>query len=282
MAGSIGINEVYSLPNVQNVAEGSRFVIGVPVGVKSISKINCTLSGTALTTAMIDTVEVLANGKPIQSFAEAAHMEVIQDYYGDPTPATRLALQFGRNHFSSKDERERFYIGCADLDTLQIQANIAGSTAPVIAAVESRTVLQKPGEDAAKIRARNRLGLFTKVKNFTYSLVGAGSTEIDNIPKEAMLQALHLIQSADVVTSVEVWVDGRKVWDASKAVMTEEVQDAGRTKQASTYHIDWMLDNELGGQLPLAGVQDFRLKIAHSGAATVNLYAEYLSTFSGI
>lgn len=282
MAGSIGINEVYSLPNVQNVAEGSRFVIGVPVGVKSISKINCTLGGTALTTAMIDSLEVLAKGKPIQSYAEAAHLDLIQDYYGDPTPATRLALQFGRNHLTSKDDRERFFIGCADLDTLQIQGNIAGSTAPTISATESRTVLQRPGESADQVRRRNQLGLFTKVKNFTYSLSGAGTTEIDNIPKEAMLQALHLIQSADVITSVEVWVDGRKVWDASAAVMEEEVEDAGRTKQASTYHIDWMLENELGGQLPLAGVQDFRLKIAHSGPATVTAYAEYLSTFAGI
>ena len=281
---SIGFTEKYPLPNVQNVAEGARFVIGVPVGVKSIDKINMTLGGTALNSGHIDTVEVLANGKPIQQFAEAAHAEVIQDYYGDPSPATRFALQFGRSHLTKKADREKFFIGCADLATLQIQGNINGSTAPTIAALESRTVLQTSDDkgNPGQIRARNRLGLFTKVKNFTKTLSGAGTTEIDDIPREAFLQALHLIQSSDVITNVEVWIDGRKVWDASATVMEEEVEDAGRTRQASTYHIDWMLENELGGELPLAGVQDFRLKIDHSGGATLNIYAEYLSTFAGI
>lgn len=279
---SIGITEKFPLPNVQNVAEGARFVIGVPTGVKSIDKINMTMGGTAFDTSHVDTLEVLANGKPIQQYAEAAHLDLIQDYYGDPTPATRMALQFGRSHLTKKADRERFYIGTADLSTLQVQANISGSTAPTLTALESRTTLQMAGDKPEQIAARNRLGLFTKVKNFTKTLTGAGTTEIDDIPKEAFLQALHLIQSSDVITNVEAWVDGRKVWDASAAVMEEEVEDAGRTKQASTYHIDWMLENELGSQLPLAGVQDFRLKITHSGGATVNLYAEYLSTYAGI
>ncbi len=278
---SIGFDEIYTLPNVQNVAEDARFVISVPVGVKSIEQIGTELGGT-FTSAHIDTLEVLANGKPIQQFAEAIHMELIQDYYGDPTPADRVCLQFGRSHFTRKDDREKFFIGCADLATLQVQGNIDGSTAPTMTAYERRTVLMEPGESGNAVRGRNRLGLFTKVKNFTYTLIGAGSTEIDSVPKEAFMQAIHLIQSSDVITNVEVWVDGQKVWDASKTRMTNVVQDSGRTKQSNCYHVDWMLQNEIGGQLPLAGVQDFRLKVAHSGGATVNLYAEYLSTFAGI
>ncbi|MBQ0721015.1 MAG: hypothetical protein KBT88_03520 [Gammaproteobacteria bacterium] len=282
MKSSIGILEISTLPNVQNVADASRFVVGVPVGVKSINKLGFELSGTVMSSALIDTVDVSVNGTPIQAFQEAVHAELIQDYYGEITPADRFALQFGRSHLTRKSERELFFIGCADVDTLQIQGNIAGATAPAIAAYEQKTVLQQVGEKGQAVANRNRLGLFTKVKNFTYTLTGAGTTEVDNIPREAFLQALHLIQSADVITNVEAWVDGRKIWDASKARMTNEVQDAGRTKQASTYHLDWMLENELGSQLPLVGSQDFRLKIAHSGGATVNLYAEYLSTFAGI
>lgn len=274
---SIGISEVYTLPNVQNVAEGSRFVVGVPVGTKSINKLGFELSGTVFTSAHIDTVEALINGSPVQQYLEAAHAELLQDYYGDPTPADRFCLQFGRSHLSRKSERELFLIGTSDVDTLQVQGNIAGSTAPAISAYEQRTVLMHGSDSPAKVAQRNRLGLFTKVKNFTYTLTGAGTTEIDNIPKEAFLQAVHLIQSSDVITNVEAWIDGRKIWDASKSRMTNEVQDAGRTKQASVYHLDWMLENELGGQLPLVGVQDFRLKISHSAGATVNAYAEYLS-----
>lgn len=280
-AASIGFDQVATLPNVQNVANGARFVVSVPTGVKSIEQIGLELGGT-FTSAMISNLEVLANGKPIQSFAEASHMELIQDYYGDNTPADRVVLNFGRNHFKDRADRERFFVGAGDLATLQVQGNVAGATGPTLTAYERKTILRRGGDKPQDIRGRNNLGLFTKVKNFTYTLTGAGTTEIDNIPREAWAQAIHLIQSADVITAVEVVIDGVKIWDASKARMTNIVQDAGRIKQASVYHIDWMLSNELNSQLPLAGVQDFRLKVSHSAGATVNAYVEYLSTFAGI
>lgn len=279
---SIGINIVETLPNVQNVGEGSRFVVSVPTGVKALKAVGLELSGTTFTSAHIDTLEVLANGKPLMQYREAAHIENLQGYYGVNVATGRLLVDFDRKHLTQALDREKFLLGLADVSTLQIQGNIAGSTAPAVSAYEQKTALRKPDDKAEQVRRRNQLGLFTKVKNFVYTLSGAGTTEIDNIPREAWLQAMHLIQSSDVVTNVEVWVDGRKVWDASKARMEQVCEDAGRTRQTATYHIDWMLENELGGQLPLAGVQDFRLKIEHSGAATLSVYAEYLSSFSGI
>lgn len=282
MNPSIGIDILETLPNVQNVAEASRFVVAVPSGVKSIRSIGLEMSGTTFDSSHVDTLEVLANGKPLQQYREAAHLETIQAYYGANVASGRLLVDFERSHLTQAIDREKFLMGLADISTFQLQGNIAGSTAPALAAYEQKTVVRRGGDNAPSVKKRNELGVFTKVKNFTHTLTGAGTTEIDNIPREAWLQALHLIQSADVITNVEVWADGRKVWDASAARMEMVVEDAGRTKQASTYHIDWMLANELGGQFPLAGVQDFRLKIDHSGGATVTAYAEYLSTFSGI
>jgi len=282
MNPSIGIDILETLPNVQNVAEDSRFVVSVPSGVKSIRAIGLEMSGTAFDSSHVDTLEVLANGKPLQQYREASHLEVIQAYYGANVAAGRLLVDFERSHLTQAIDREKFLMGLADVSTFQIQGNIDGSTAPALSAYEQKTVIRRNGDNAPTAKLRNELGVFTKVKNFTHTLSGAGTTEIDNIPREAWLQALHLIQSSDVITNVEVWADGRKVWDASKARMEMVVEDAGRTKQASTYHIDWLLANELGGQFPLAGIQDFRLKIDHSGGATVTAYAEYLSTFSGI
>lgn len=282
MNPSIGIDIIETLPNVQNVAEASRFVVSVPTGVKSIRGIGLEMSGTVFASSHIDTLEVLANGKPLQQYREAAHLETIQAYYGTNVAAGRLLVDFERSHLTQAIDREKFLMGLTDISTFQIQGNVAGSTAPVLAAYEQKTVIRRVDDNAPMVKKRNELGVFTKVKNFTHTLSGSGTTEIDNIPREAWLQALHLIQSSDVITNVEVWADGRKVWDATKARMEMVVEDAGRTKQASTYHIDWLLANELGGQFPLAGIQDFRLKIDHSGGATVTLYAEYLSTFAGI
>ncbi len=279
---SIGIDIPETLPNVQNVAEGSRFVVSVPAGVKALRSVGLEMSGTTFNSSHVDTLEVLANGKPLLQFREAAHLETIQNYYGVNVAAGRLLVDFDRSHLTQAVDREKFVMGLADINTFQIQGNIAGSTAPALTAYEKKTVIRHTGDKPVDVKKKNELGVFTKVKNFIHTLTGAGTTEIDNIPREAWLQALHLIQSADVITGVEVWADGRKIWDASKARMENMVEDVGRTKQTSTYHIDWLLENELGGQFPLAGVQDFRLKIDHSAGATVTLYAEYLSTFAGI
>ena len=161
---------------------------------------------------------------------------------------------------------------------LQIRGRIAGATAPELTAFSREIVVAD--DSGAPSGQGNALGLFRKVRNFTYSLVGAGVTEIDNIPREAFAMAIHLIQTTGNVTNVECWVDNVRVWDASDARMESVVERAGRVRQANVYHLDWMLRNELGNQLTLAGTQDFRLKVTHSGSDTLNAYVEYLSDFA--
>ena len=270
-----------TLPNVQNVAANSTATIGVPVGVKSYEHIGLEQGGTTFTKAQVTNLEVLLNGSPIHQYATAVHLELISAYYGYDVNSDEIIVPFKRSYLTKDSEAERFNIGVADVATAQIQTDITGATAPTMAAFDRETIVRAANDDNATVVKKNRLGLFAKVKKFTHSLVGSGVTEIDNIPREAFLMALHMIQSSDVITKVEVWLDNQLVWDGSKTRMTNEVNRAGRAKQSNCYHVDFLLANELGGQLVLQGSQDFRLKVSHSGACDLTTYVEYQTSFSG-
>ena len=284
------LQRIVTLPNVQGVAPGQTFTVGFPVGVRAYELAGLEISGgsaPALAKSHITNLELLANGKPIQQFKSVTHMELISAYYGyNIGGANAIEFPWRREHLTMDDEAEKFAIGTADLATLQLRGDISATpNGAAIAAYAIETVLQPNGSGRPRpedVRALNRLGLITKVRNFTYTLSGAGTTEIDNIPREAWLQALHLVQTGGLVTKVEAWLDGQIIWDATAARMEDVVSRYGRARQTNVYHLDWMLKNELGSQLPIQQAQDFRLKVDHSGGDTVVMYAEYLSGFGGI
>lgn len=282
------LQRMIELANVQGVAPGQTFTIGFPTGVRSYELAGLELSGgaaPALAKTHLSNLEVLAQGKPIQQYKTVAHLEAITQYYGyNIGGALLVEIPWRREHLTIDDEAEKFSLGTADLAVLQLRGDISATPdGAAITAYAIETVTQPNAKPTPEVvRALNRLGLITKVRNFTYSVTGAGTTEIDNIPREAWLQAIHLIQANGLVTNVEAWIDGQVIWDASTARMEALVERFGRTRQANTYHLDWMLKNELGSQLPIQQAQDFRLKIDHSGNDTITLYAEYLSSFGGI
>lgn len=271
----MGIHAIKKLPNVQGVGANQTFTVGLPTGAKEYMKIGLDMSGSVFAKTAITNLELLANSNPIMQFKTVAHLENISNFYGWDVNANEIVLPFFLEHFNDALMARKFNLGVSDVDVLQLRGDIGTATAPAIAAWSVET--QAPSMAGQSVVDANRLGVFRKIRNYTYTLTGAGTTEIDNIPREGLLMAMHLIQTTGNITNVEVWADDVCIWNAS-ASRAERIQErVGRTVQANTYHIDFMQENELGTSMLLSGLRDFRLKVDHSGSDTVVLYTESMA-----
>ncbi len=276
----MGIEALKKLPNVAGVGASQTFTVSIPVGAKEIEKIGLDYSGTTVAKADITNLELKVDAQPIQQFKTISHLEMMSAYYGMAVNGGEIVLPQFAEWMNSAAQAAKFNLGLSDVSVMQLTGDIgAAAVAPAIAAWSVET--QAPAANGLSVEQANRLGVFRRVRNFSYQLSGAGTTEIDNIPREDILMALHLIQSANVITNVEVWANDSKVWDASAARAERVVERMGRTAQAGCYHVDFSLQNELGTQLVLSGLNDFRLKVTHSGSATLVLYSETMSSYKG-
>jgi len=267
------------LPNVSGVAPNSTATVSVPVGAKEIEDIGLEMAGTTITESLFSNFEFKVDGVTLQAFKTSAHMKAIRAYYGQQNIADEQVLSFFRDYLQNASQSAAFNVGLGDVQVCQLSFDIGAASSDVTVTAYERAVQRQIKGLSA--RDANKLGVFTRVRNFVYTLSGAGETEIDNIPKQGFLQAMHLMASSNVITNAELWIGEEKIWDATRARMISVVEAAGRTRQTNAYHIDMMLRNELGREVLLDGVSDYRLKIAHSGAATITLYHETLDSWRG-
>ncbi len=272
---------VKKAPNLSGVADGgSTMTLTLPVGAKEIEKVMFDLAGTTKPKTAFSNHEVKVNGVTIQNYKTTAHLENIMGYYGLDVNSDEIAFPFNREFLQNAAHAAAFNLGLGDVDTFQISSDISDAVSADIAVTAWYQEIQRRFDGMSAAQA-NALGVFTRVRNFVYTLSGAGETEIDNIPKQGFLQAMHLIQSSDVITNAELWAGETKIWDASASRMERLVERSGRVRQSATYHIDMMLKNELGEQVLLDGLSDYRLKLAHSAGATLTIYHETMDSWRG-
>ncbi len=267
---------------VSNVGANQDATIDMKVGNISYDSVSAQLSGTSFTKSHLGNTVLELNGKPIQSYKNITQQELIQAYYGRDVNADELHFDLARPEFDRFQDRKAFSWGMANVDTFQIVSAIGAATAPALAV---RTVYsQRPGTEGVPVNVANRLGLITKVRRFVHAPTGSGDYEIDNIPREAFIMAIHMIcAGGDNINSAEVTVGENVVYDSlTKESMTDMVNRAGRVRQTNTFHLDWMLDNQLGTQLAVQGQSDFRIALDMAGADTIDVYVEYLTEFQGI
>ena len=266
------------LPQVSNVGSNQTATIGVQVGAMTYESV--TLGLTDIAKSKITNLDVRANGKPFQSFKSVADMEAISKYYKHHVATGEVEIPFLRKHFTQAAQARMFNMGVSDLSTAEISFDIGEITtgSPAVKAKGTRYThvdkIGNPDKDA------NRLGAITKIRHFTYASAVAGRYEISDLPKEMFLQALHL--KSDNVAEVKLELNGQVVWELTKAEMVEYLKRHGRDPQTGWYHLDWMLTNELGNQLSLNGLYDFRLILEMSAPDTIVVYPEYWSGLGGI
>ena len=264
--------------NITNVGEGQTTTIGLTTGKHTFEAVNVGL--TDIPKTAIRDLELRVNSKPIQSYKSVADMEAVSGYYKNLISDDRMVLQFFRKHFTSAGQARTFNLGMADVDVAEVSFDIGdlpdNSSPKVRAYTPKYTHISggKPDPDA------NALGAITKIRHFTKAFSAQGSFEIEDLPKEMFLQALHL--KSDKISHVKLEMNGQTVWDLSKAEMAEFLKDHDRAPQDGWYHLDWMLTNELGSQLSFKGVSDFRLILEMDDPDTVVIYPEYWSGLGGI
>jgi len=259
------------LPSLANVQAGSTASLIIPRGV-TYDAIHLEYSGVTL--AQIQNIEVLINGKPIQTYTDAVRLQDINKHYKRNIKAGILTFHFVRPEMENIALRRATAIGTADVQTFEIKFDIdAAAAAPVI--------------DAYAVKSnQSPLGLITKVKRFPASSATSGIKEIDSIPKEGRIAAIHFFK--DDISKVEVEVDSAKVYELEKVLGAGIQVDHGRNPNAAKHtSVDFHLEGDPFQSLKMTypnGVklQDFRLRPFLDSAGAFDIVVEYLTEFNGI
>ena len=282
------------LPNVSNVGKDQTATVNLGTGNHTYESVNLGIQG--LKRDEIKNIEMRVNGKPIQSYQSIADLDVINEYYGHAVDVNRIDLSFYRQHLTSAAQARTFNIGVSDVSTCEFQLDINDvdtsqgniGVAPFTPAIKAYAPrYTHVNKDGVINRDANRLGAITKVRHFTYASNNAGRYEISDLPREMFLQALHIKSEGTVstecnITDVKLELDGQTVWDLSREEMRVFLSDRGRKVNDLYYHLDFMLSNEQGSQLSLAGLSDFRLILETQKAGVITVYPEYWSGIGGI
>jgi len=261
----MAISRPLRLPNVTNVGSNQSFTIGLPVGNQTYESVNLGLTDIAKN--KIRNLEVRINGKPIQRYKSVEDLEAISKYYGYHIAASEVEVPFFREHFTSAAQARTFNLGVNGVSTAEVVGEIdtLNGGSPAIKAYAPRYVFPTP--------EANQVGSFTKISNFVKATATTGRFEISDLPLDVSLQAIHM--KSDKIAEVRLELDNNTVWELDKNKMKEYLLRKGRTPQDGWYHMDWMLTNEIGGQMALRGLQDFRLVLEMEAPDEIDIYLEY-------
>ncbi|GAA6171625.1 hypothetical protein NBRC116592_12950 [Colwellia sp. KU-HH00111] len=253
------------LPSFSNVSAGSTAVLQVPLGY-SYNAINIEYSGVTL--AQLQDIEVRINGKVLQSFSDATRLQDINKYYKRNIKAGVITLWFETPEFKEATRRSTA-IGTMDVSTFDVAVNIdAAAAAPVL--------------KASAIRSNNLpLGAIIKYKRFSASAAAAGIKEIDNLPRESRIKAIHLFKSD--ISKAEVELDSTIWYDPSKTLGAGIQTDYGRNPNtAKMTTVDFTLHGDPMQALVVQNAFDFRVRTHCASAGAFDIVVEYLSGYTGI
>jgi hypothetical protein len=254
------------LPSLTNVSAGSTATLQVPIGV-TYHAIELTYSGVTL--AQMKNIEVQLNGKTFQEFASGQRLQDINAYYGRNVEAGRMVLWFERPEYDNIILRRTTAIGTANIATFQVKMDIdAAAAAPVI--------------DAHAIVSPNRPSVvITKIKQWVVSSSVSGVKEVADIPKEGKIAALFMFKPD--ISSMELSINGTKMWEPNKTLGQQIQKDYKRTPDAAKYTaVDFHLEGDPAQALIVNGVSDFRLRPYFDTSGSGDLVVEYLSGLGGI
>lgn len=257
------------IPKKNQPVAGTQFSIRPPIG-PTYEVIYLYLKG-GLTAAMLQNVRVEVRGKPIQSFKSGEQIQSLNKYYKRPNSdqSDVIALWFYRPELEEFAERKNFALGTADVDTLAIVADVAAS-APATADIEIK----------ARTTAARPLGMVTKIKQYPQTFAQGGEQDIADIPtRDAAIAGIHM-QTGDI-TALRLELDSLKIVEGTVA----QLNDAYAEKYAAQpdfAHVSYLGRGSQFDALLTESVQDFRLTLDLSQAATFPLIVEYFDTFAGL
>ena len=267
---------VIPLPDVSTVGVGKKVTIKCPLG-WAYSAILLDLTNLQL--SEVKNIKAHVNGRTVQEWPDGVYLDNVNQYYqrGSYSNDGFLTLFFERpelRKFGKYDQHDILALGTADIDTLTITLEIAGST----------TSTNDPDVEAHAVVTSNKpLGLMTKVLPFYESFATNGQQELANFPREgARFACIHLVK-ADV-NDVELEVNKNKVRDYTKTLAEAGQKQYDRSPQnAWATHVDFLLRGGLEGAVATHDgegneiVYDFRLRPTLGSSGDLTALVEYIA-----
>lgn len=264
--------KIVRLPNLSRVAPGSKSTLELPVG-PTYHRINFQASGTGLAVEHIGRIDVLINGKVVQTFSSLQRLIDLNTFHGrNADGVSDVCL-----HFFSGDLAEAVRrlpgIGTADVSTFHIEINLAAGFPADGAIVAYAQIDPKP----------QKLGAFVMVREFPTAASSAGWLELDKLPRAPYHLAIHFFKSD--VSEVEVSTDLTKVIEAGKSVLATFAKNASPRARvpvgARATHVDFtILNGEIADLLATGGVADFRVKAHLDSAGSIDVVTETLDVLT--
>lgn len=261
------------LPSLSRVTPGATATLEIPRG-PTYERIDFNVTASSgLDAADIGRINVLVNGKVVQTFKNLQRLLDLNSYYkrgADAMSGTaaQFSLHFFRRELTEHKMRMAPGIGTADIQTFHIEMEIA-SGAPASIAITAN----------AKVDASVQpIGAFVHVKEYPYNSSVSGQVEVDKLIRGPLYAAIHLFK-ADI-SKVILETDGRIVIESSKTLLELDQKDASPSVRvpvtASATHVDFLTEGNLADALPTAGLQDMRLKITLDTSGAVDIVTETL------
>jgi len=264
--------KLLKLPSLSRVVAGSAATLELPIG-PTYRRIIFACTGTSLDATDIGKIEVLINGKVVQSFKDYTMLADLNGYYKRGADAiTQFAIHFERAEMMNAVYRRAPGIGTADIQTMHMEITLPG-TAPADMTMQAWAEVDPVPQP---------LGVFFKVRSYPFSSAVSGTVEVDKLPRGPWYGAIHLFK-ADVNT-VEVQVNSVKVIDGTKAVLERTQKEASPTPRvpvtAKATHVDFMTEGDLAQALQTSDVQDFRVIMGLGTSGAVDIVTETLDTLN--
>mgnify|MGYP001100990552 CR=1 FL=1 len=270
--------KIIKLPSMSRVVPGSKATLELPIGPTYRRVFFVATAAAALDITDFGRIDVLIDGKVVQTFKNATRLKALNDYYqraADTFIATRaeFALHFERAELVDLLYRRAPGVGTADVQTFNIEIELPAG-APADISMEAFAEIDPMPQ---------KLGVFFKIREYSFSSSVAGEVEIDKLPKGSWYSVLHLFKSD--VTQIEVEANQTRAIFATKAIMERTQKEASPVKRvpqsASATHIDFITDGDLTQSLRTDLLNDFRIKATLGTPGAMDIVAETFDTLQG-
>ena len=214
---------------------------------RTIDFLRYKLGGGALTKAMLSSIKIKANGKPIIDVT-GTQLDKVNSYKGLAADAGYLDVNFhDAGMLSAFDQGVGAFDTSFGISTLQAEIAIAGATTPSLTPIVGESAAQKSGDGSTATYAP----FITKLIPFPFSMASGGRLYFPHIPygpqNGSIIKAVYVFNTN--MTGCQVKEDGLVIHESLKAENEFHQKRFGRVPQAGVYVIDFCASGEIGDAL---------------------------------
>lgn len=271
----MALRHAIKLPSITPVAAGSVASVTVPKGpafraFHIYAEVLAVAATEAQMKAAFDDIRIKVNGVTRLEGSGTDWLDPLGAYYAIATTNGVLTIELSPSWAKTIQGQDNLRWGTADVDTLTIEIDQNGASAVDLLEVYAEI-------DPVK----EPLGVIREVHKITESPGATGTLEISGIPRsQGALQAVHMdVTGAAAATAFEVFADQVRLFDANEIVSRHMLGRRGeRVPQTDYLHFEPSLLGRVADNIPLASLQDFRIKLTVGTAGSIPVIFETLNT----